>query len=138
MKFKRLKILSYQDTIRFHGHNGPFLALGYKLGKYIVRKYKPRGIMGIDISVKLRSEKPFTCLVDGLQCATLATYGKNNIRIIPSKYMRIKVIIAKGNHEYCYQISEKALDMCRDQDNLELAAAKIFKTADKDLWYIKK
>ena len=138
MKFKRLKILSYQETIRFHGHNGPFLALGYKLGKYIVHRYKPKGIMGIDIAVKVKSEKPFTCLVDGLQCATLATYGKNNIRIIPSRYMKIEVMIAIGDQEYCYQISKKALEMCRDQDDLELAATRIFKTADKDLWHIKK
>lgn len=138
MKFKRPKILNYQDTIRFHGHNGPFLALGYKLGKYIVRKHKPRGIMDIDISVKLKSEKPFTCLIDGLQCATLATYGKKNIRIIPWRYMRIEVLITKANKSYHYQISEKALAMCRDQADLELAAKKIFKTASKYLWFIKK
>ena len=79
MRFVRPKSLSYQETIRFHGHSGPFLALGYKLGTFLTKKFKPKGIMDFTIIVKTRPKKPFTCLIDGLQCATFATVGKGTM-----------------------------------------------------------
>jgi formylmethanofuran dehydrogenase subunit E len=138
MKFQRPKVLTYQETIRFHGHDGPFLALGYKLGKYLNSQYKPHGIMGIFITVKTRSEKPFTCLIDGLQCSTFATSGKGNIRIEAWKHRRIAVVLKRGEQEFTYQITEKAFSLCWGQKDLKLAARKIFKTSNKELWVLKK
>jgi formylmethanofuran dehydrogenase subunit E len=138
MKFYRPKILTYREAIRFHGHDGPFLALGYKFGKYINSKHKPHGIMDVNITVKVKSEKPFTCLVDGLQCSTFATMGKGNIRIKAWQQRNITIIVKKSEQKFIYQITEKALSLCWDQKDLELAAQKIFNTANNHLWVLKK
>jgi formylmethanofuran dehydrogenase subunit E len=138
MKFQRPKMLTYQETIRFHGHNGPFLALGYKLGKYINSEHEPEGIMGLNIIVKVKPEKPFTCLSDGLQCSTFATLGKGNIGIEAWEHRRIIVIIEKSSRKFTYQITEKAFSLCCDQVDLELAARKILKTENRLLWFLKK
>ena len=79
MKHRRPRPLSYSETVRFHGHDGPFLALGYRLGKFLMRLLKPRGIMDLKITVKTKMKKPYTCILDGLQCATFATLGKGNL-----------------------------------------------------------
>jgi formylmethanofuran dehydrogenase subunit E len=134
MKFKRPKILSYKDTIRFHGHSGPFLALGYRLGKHLNEKLKPKGIMDLKITVKTRTEKPFTCLIDGLQCSTFATIGKGTMAVKQTKVKDIIVVVEKGKQTYRCRITEKAMALCLTAENLETAAKKILRTPLNDLW----
>jgi formylmethanofuran dehydrogenase subunit E len=137
MKFHRPKVLSYREVVRFHGHNGPFLALGYKLGKYINTRHKPEGIMGICIKVRIKPEKPFTCIIDGLQCSTFATYGKGNIQIDPHQKKKIIVHVEQKKMSCAYYITEKAMSLCWGQDDLERAAKRIFRTPGRDLWHTK-
>jgi formylmethanofuran dehydrogenase subunit E len=136
MKFSRPEILSYEGAIRFHGHNGPFLALGYKLGKYLNQGLKPKGIMDFKITVIIKFEKPFTCLIDGLQCSTFATFGKANMMVKKSKNNDILVFVQKGEKNFTIQITKKAMDMCFNAEDLGKAAKKIFKTPPKKLWKI--
>jgi len=134
MKFKKPKILSYQETIRFHGHNGPFLALGYRLGRYLNEKLRPKGIMDLKITVKTRTEKPFTCIVDGLQCSTFATMGKRNI-VVKKRYGKdIMVMIEKGPRSYTYKITKKALDICLCAEDLKKATRRILRSPGHALW----
>ncbi len=131
---KKPKILSYQETVRFHGHNGPFLALGYKLGKYLNQRLKPKGIMDFHIVVKVKQRKPFTCLIDGLQCSTFATIGKGTMAIKETKGRDIIVIVAKNKRTYSYKITKKAMDICLTAEDLDKAAKRIFRTPTNDLW----
>ena len=131
---RRPEVLGYRETIRFHGHNGPFLALGYKLGKSLVKKFKPKGIMGFKITVKTRLEKPFTCVIDGLQCSTFATFGKRNMSIKNSHSENIVIFVETQKRKYTYKITKKAMDICLTADSLDKAAQKIFKTPAVTLW----
>ena len=135
MKFHRPKILKYEDTIKFHGHDGPFLALGYKLGKYINERHKPKGIMNMHITVTVRPQKPYTCIIDGLQCSTMATMGKGNMKLRKGRGY-ISVVVKKGKKRYCYRITQKALDMCMGTDPLPTAARKILRTSAHELWHM--
>jgi formylmethanofuran dehydrogenase subunit E len=134
MKFKKPKILSYQQTIRFHGHVGPFLALGYRLGEYLNAKLRPKGIMDFKITVKTRTEKPFTCIIDGLQCSTFATMGKRNIVVKKGNAKDIRVMIEKGSRRYTYRITKKALDICLGAEDLKKASQRILKSPDRTIW----
>ncbi len=77
MKFSKQEL---QKLKNFHGHLGPYVLLGYKIGRLAVTKLKAS-------HKKLKTEyygpakTPCTCLVDGLQIATGCTYGKRNIKI---------------------------------------------------------
>jgi len=128
-------MLTYEDTIRFHGHDGPFLALGYKLGKHINDKHRPQGIMDMHIMVTVRPQKPYTCIIDGLQCSTIATTGKGNMKLRKAK-KRMYVVVKKGKKRYCYRITQKALDMCMGTDPLPTAARKILRTPAPVLWHM--
>ncbi len=135
MKSKRPRMLSYKETVRFHGHDGPFLALGYRLGKHLYRKLKPIGIMELHIVVTAKPRKPFTCLIDGLQCSTLATMGKGNIVLEKGHGKGCKVLVKRGKKTYTYKISQKALDLCLSADDLERASRRIFRSPAHALWH---
>ncbi len=136
MTFGKPKILNYKETVRFHGHNGPFLALGYKLGKHLIRRLRTKGIMDLKIMVKCKAAKPFTCLIDGLQCSTFATLGKGNINIRRCVRGDIAVLVKKGKRNYTYKITDRAMKLCLMATDLERAAVKILRAPPKDLWKV--
>jgi formylmethanofuran dehydrogenase subunit E len=138
MKYKRRKRLTYAETIRFHGHDGPFLALGFKLGQYLVDRLKPKGIMDLTITVKTRLEKPYTCLIDGLQCSTFATLGKGNLRINDRRTHIISVIAARNTKKIKIQVTSQAMKICQTDVDLRKASRLIFNTPDRILFALRK
>ena len=65
-------------AFEFHGHRCPFMPIGYRMGRlameYLgVERGKDHGFF---VFPEIGEGHPQTCLVDGLQIATGATYGK--------------------------------------------------------------
>lgn len=73
------KRISLKEAERFHGHLGPYLVLGILAGELAAKKLKFKKHFGLEVKVWGANEKPKSCLIDGLQLATGATYGKGNI-----------------------------------------------------------
>ena len=69
---------------RFHGHVGPFLAIGLRMGG-IANESLGRDPMEMKASVAVKPRPPRSCVVDGIQYSTGCTMGKGNIAITPSK-----------------------------------------------------
>jgi len=136
MRYKKQRNLDYSETVRFHGHDGPFLALGYCLGRFLIKKLKPDGIMGLRIRVKTRIEKPYTCLIDGLQCSTFATTGKGNMTVAGSAKKDIIVRVQSGRKVLQFRMSPLAWEICLHADDLEKAARRVLRTSIKALWYV--
>lgn len=134
MRFTKPTPLTYTQTIRFHGHNGPFLALGYRLGQYVNALIKPTGIMDYRITVYVRKEKPYTCVIDGLQCATFATLGKGNISVRNRQASGIRVRIVSGSKTLVFTSTSRAMTMCLGQKDLDKAAKKISTARFDSLW----
>lgn len=80
-----------KDAIKFHGHLGPYLVLGLLAGELALKKLKAKKYFGLEVKVYGANIKPKSCLIDGLQLSTGATYGKGNIRKYAAK--DIKIII---------------------------------------------
>lgn len=65
-------------AFEFHGHRCPFMPLGYRMGRLAMEK------LGVDreqdhgffVFTELGEGHPQSCLMDGIQAATGATYGK--------------------------------------------------------------
>ena len=134
MKYKKPRSLNYSETVRFHGHDGPFLALGYRLGRFLVKTLRPQGIMDLRVTVTARMHKPLTCVLDGLQCSTLATLGKGNLITKKARGRQIHVRVAKGTRILRFRMSPKAWDICTTAVHLERAARKILRTPINQLW----
>lgn len=83
--------LDLEEARRFHGHLGPWLVLGLRMGQTAMEQLQARPYFGVQVRVEGPSQPPPSCLVDGLQLATGATYGKRNIELIPADEVRVVV-----------------------------------------------
>ena len=65
-------------AFEFHGHQCPFMPLGYRIARLAMDKLgvEREKDHGFFIFPELGEGHPQTCLMDGLQVATGATYGK--------------------------------------------------------------
>jgi formylmethanofuran dehydrogenase subunit E len=72
-----------QAAGRFHGHIGPFLAIGLRMG-LVANERLGRAPMDTSAVVTVEPKPPKSCLVDGIQFSTGCTMGKRNIMITPA------------------------------------------------------
>ena len=65
-------------VFEFHGHQCPFIPLGYRMGRLAMEKLgvEREPDHGFFVFPELGEGHPQTCLMDGLQVATGTTYGK--------------------------------------------------------------
>jgi len=68
---------------RFHGHPGPFLALGIRMGLLALSLLGSRGHRGIVAEAETGTKPPLSCMVDGIQISTGCTTGKGNLSVKP-------------------------------------------------------
>lgn len=66
-----------EDLARFHGHLGPYVVIGYRMGK-IARRELPGKLWAICFS---GPKPPLSCMIDGVQFTSCCTLGKGNISI---------------------------------------------------------
>lgn len=67
---------------KFHGHIGPFLAIGLKMGMF-ANEVLGRNPFSTSVEVRVEPKPPRSCAVDGIQFVTGCTMGKGNISLIP-------------------------------------------------------
>ncbi|MBN2395984.1 MAG: formylmethanofuran dehydrogenase [Candidatus Atribacteria bacterium] len=67
--------------ILLHGHAGPYLNLGIKMGLMALEILDAKGYFDLVTKVELKYHTPFSCLIDGLQISTGCTLGKGNIQV---------------------------------------------------------
>jgi formylmethanofuran dehydrogenase subunit E len=78
---------SIEDLAAFHGHLGPFIVLGYRIGKYVKRCFCDNPFQ-MSALVHCSGTPPESCIVDGIQIGSGCTLGKRNIEIIGSDEIR--------------------------------------------------
>ncbi len=64
----------------FHGHLGPYVFAGLRMGRYALEKLQADKHFGIEAEVSCPDTTPASCLLDGVQFSTGCTLGKRNIR----------------------------------------------------------
>ena len=66
----------------FHGHLGPFLVLGVRMGLIGVRELGAKGNdEKLRVTAVLKYSVPFSCIIDGIQVATKCTIGNKKLRL---------------------------------------------------------
>ncbi len=65
-------------AFEFHGHRCPFMPIGYRMGKLAMEYLNAEHERdhGFFVFPEIGEGHPQTCMVDGMQAATGATYGK--------------------------------------------------------------
>jgi len=73
--------LQYNEAMEFHGHGGPYMVVGLRMGYIALKELESVGWFDISCKAKLRLTPPDSCVIDGLQCSTGCTLGKGNISV---------------------------------------------------------
>lgn len=133
--------LTLWDMERFHGHIGPFVVLGARLGEHAVTTHKIPRYFGIDVKVECPAGPPPTCIIDGLQLATGATMGKGNIsHVAADSGFRIRIQDVKARKEMIYTIESGVLLSLKrwgdDGLSVEERGRRIFKMNVEDLFCV--
>lgn len=101
--------VSLKEATKFHGHLGPYLVLGLLAGESALAKLRCRSHFGLDVKVYGASKKPKSCLIDGLQLSTGATYGKGNIKKFSGPCIRIEFCNRTNNKQINFKFKDKLI-----------------------------
>jgi len=72
-----------------HGHLGPFLIAGIRMGLLALELLDSRGYFGIEAESQTGAITPLSCLTDGVQIGSGCTLGKGNIRVTDERRPRV-------------------------------------------------
>lgn len=74
--------LTLKQARAFHGHLGPFLALGARMGLAGIRELGSRAKEEpLRVTARLKDAVPFSCVLDGLQVTTKCTMGNKRLML---------------------------------------------------------
>ncbi|WP_334139852.1 formylmethanofuran dehydrogenase subunit E family protein [Methanothrix soehngenii] len=128
------KEYTIEDLAAFHGHLGPYIVLGYMIGRY-ARQNLCSDPFQMKAEVFCQDKPPQSCLADGVQIGSGCTLGKRNIRIVPSNEIRCH--FAAGERELVIIPRPIAFtsESGKEHDLLiEQLAEKMYRMADTDLF----
>lgn len=72
-----------KDAVKLHGHLGPFLIIGVRMGTIANRILCPprSGNSALQATVRLPLRTPFSCVLDGIQSTTKCTIGNQRLKV---------------------------------------------------------
>jgi formylmethanofuran dehydrogenase subunit E len=122
---------------QFHGHVGPYVIIGYKMG--LLAKEK----LGSDpfskkVVVCTGTNPPLSCIIDGIQISSGCTYGKGNLSVKNDFIAKAKFSTNDGK---CIQIIlkptvKKDIDLNVNKENMISYSEMMFEKSDKELFEI--
>jgi formylmethanofuran dehydrogenase subunit E len=72
-----------------HGHLGPFLIAGIRMGLLALELLGSSGYFGIEAESETGTITPLSCLTDGVQIGSGCTLGKGNIQVTDARCPRV-------------------------------------------------
>jgi len=135
-----------EKAVSFHGHLGPFLVLGIRMGFIGLRELRvERGNPKLRVTVMTKPSVPFSCVIDGIQAATKCTIGNRKLRLKNSpKNILAKFRILEGNKVTVtldltkQEELEKRLSKHASSQKVEKIARSIISMPERELFKVKK
>ncbi len=148
-----------QAVVQFHGHLGPSIIAGARLGMAGVRAVEAKGYFDVEVTCEGPFAKPpQSCFLDGLQVGTGATLGKRNLQYVEAKEIVVRVKNTKSGKTGEIRASAKLLKLLGfleaggriqaeereeeadhqhvDMEHIEAAARKIAEMPDNELFSV--
>jgi len=115
----------------FHGHLGPFLACGLRMGLLALRELNSTGHGDLEAVVETGTTPPLSCLIDGIQVATGCTLGKGNIRAIDRQRARAR--FSKDDQQIIIELRPELVARFSHGDP-EALAREVMELSDEELF----
>jgi formylmethanofuran dehydrogenase subunit E len=125
----------------FHGHLGPYLVLGLRMGLIANKTLQPRRLHDISATVWTKQSPPESCLLDGIQVSSGCTFGKTNLRTRSGS--RIQARFRKGNRSLLIRPTEETVKLLRSttgrrtEKEVENLAVSLGSMPDRALFFVK-
>ena len=96
-------VLEIRNAEKLHGHLGPFLVIGVRIGSLAKRilNTSTKESNELRVTAKLPFLTPFSCILDGIQATTQCTVGNQKLKV---ENMQAQIIM-----HFEQQDSDKAL-----------------------------
>ena len=135
-----------KEAVDFHGHLGPFLVLGVRMGLIGLREVQvEKGNSKLQATVILEHEVPLSCTIDGIQVTTGCTIGngrlglKNTKNIIAAEFHlkeKEHVTVTLGPTKF-KELTKALPKDARSYKNIQLAR-NVASSPEEELFVIKK
>ena len=79
-----------------HGHLGPYLVAGIRIGLLALRLLNSSGYLGLRAESEAGRTTPLSCLNDGVQIGSGCTMGKGNLRVVGEERPRVRFVADDG------------------------------------------
>jgi len=135
-----------EKAVNFHGHLGPFLVLGIRMGLIGLRELRiERGNPKLRVTVMTKPSVPFSCVIDGIQAATICTVGNRKLKLRNSqKSILAKFQILQGNNVTVtlnlakQEELKKRLSKLASSQEMERIARNVISMPEKELFKVRK
>ncbi|MFX0163283.1 MAG: FmdE family protein [Candidatus Hodarchaeota archaeon] len=123
-------------TEEFHGHVGPFIVAGLKMGLLALEKLNAEKYSGMKVVVETGTTPPISCIVDGIQMSTGCTLGKGNIEVLPNNKPTATFTKKSDNQQIRITLKNKWLQAIADvsKESMEELAEKVLNTKPEELF----
>jgi len=98
-------------AVEFHGHGGPFMTVGLRMGLYALERLDCRGWFDLSCRVALRWRPTDSCVVDGIQSSTGCTMGKHNIEVVEGD--GVSAVFTSKEGSVALRLKERVLEKLR-------------------------
>jgi len=126
-----------QQARRFHGHLGPCVTIGLRLGYTALERLQARPYFGLKIHAFCPPQPPPSCCLDGLQISTGCTLGKRNIEWTASEEIKAHFLNVDTGQTLCLLLKpgllEKAIGWMKNLGEEE-ASLKIWHLPEEELF----
>lgn len=120
---------------QFHGHLGPYVVVGYRMGKLARSELKGK----LKATVYSGLKPPISCLADGVQFSSGCTLGKGNIEVLDQGMAKVQFRSTDATLEV--ELKEevrKDVNAQMTHDTEEMLALSIFRASVDSLFIIKR
>ena len=128
------KQYSIEDLAAFHGHLGPYIVLGYRIGRY-AKEHFCSDPFQMKATIFCEGVPPQSCLADGVQIGSGCTLGKRNIEIVSSSDIKCEFIC--GERKIVFKPKQINFPEHSSEDYsklIENLAAKMYSMQDSELF----
>lgn len=121
----------------FHGHLGPYVVIGYKMG-LIANRILGENPFSKKTEVWTDLNPPASCIIDGIQISSGCTMGKGNIKVNYGKIAKAKFINKNGEKVIVTLKPEiiKDIDTNLKDENITFFSERLFSKKDYELFEI--
>jgi formylmethanofuran dehydrogenase subunit E len=129
--------ITLKEAISFHGHLGPYLVLGLLAGEMVLKQLGCQKYFGLQVKVWGANKRPKSCLIDGLQLSTGATYGKGNIYKLKGSIIKMEFRNRTKNRKITLRFKNNLIQRLRKtktHTDSELLAKRLYKTAPEKIF----